>query len=72
MSGTEAKNERTRLLQIAAESKRLARMRTLEVVAAGRIASLEDRDPQRAALQRQMRAASSTLRAAERDHEARR
>jgi hypothetical protein len=49
----------------AAEHKRLARARTLEMVAAGRIASLAD-NPQRAALQRQMRRVSDKLRAAER------
>jgi hypothetical protein len=55
--------------QQAAEHRRLARARTLEMVAAGRIASLADDNPQRAALQRQMRQASDKLRAAERKHE---
>jgi hypothetical protein len=49
-----------------AEHRKLARMRTLEMVASGRIASLPANDSQRAALQRQLRSVSSTLRAAER------
>jgi hypothetical protein len=57
--------------QQAAEHRRLARARTLEMVAAGRIASLADDHPQRAALQRKLRAVSSTLRAAERAHDER-
>jgi hypothetical protein len=64
MPDSESKIERERIL----ESKRLARCRTLEMVAQGKIASLADDNPQRVALQRKMREASSTLRAQERTH----
>jgi hypothetical protein len=43
--------------QIAAEHRQLARMRTHEMVAASKIASLTTTDPQRPLLQRKMREA---------------
>lgn len=51
------------------EHRRLARARTLEALASSKIANLPAASPQRAALQRKMREASSALRAAERKHE---
>jgi hypothetical protein len=57
--------------QQATEHRRLARARTLEFVASSKIASLPATSPQRAALQRKLRAVSSTLRAAERAHDER-
>jgi hypothetical protein len=55
--------------EIAAEHKELARMRTLEFLAKGKLASVPDADPRRAALQRKMRDVSSRLRTLERAHE---
>jgi hypothetical protein len=47
------------------ENKRLARCRTLEMVAAAKIAAVPDNHPRRAELQRKMRALSDKLRARE-------
>jgi hypothetical protein len=66
MADGEAKLERERILQVAAESKRLARARTLEAVAAGRIASLADNHPQRRDMERKLRGIKDNLRAQER------
>jgi hypothetical protein len=50
----------------AAEAKRLARARTLEMVAAGKLANVPESHPQRREMQRAMLNTSSKLRAAER------
>jgi hypothetical protein len=52
--------------QQAAEARALARMRTLEFLAAGRLASLADNNPQRPLLQRKLRDVSSRIRTMER------
>jgi hypothetical protein len=51
------------------EAKRLARCRTLLLVAEGKVNSVPDSHPQRAALQRKLHAIRDRLRVAERDHE---
>jgi hypothetical protein len=54
----------------AIEQRRLARARTLEMVAASKAAAVPDNHPKRAELQRKMRELSAKIRLAERDHEA--
>jgi hypothetical protein len=52
------------------DQRRLARARTLEMVASAKVAAVPDNDPKRAELQRKMRELSAKIRLAERDHEA--
>jgi hypothetical protein len=52
------------------EARRLARCRTLEMVAAAKVASVPDNDPRRLMLQRKLREISAKIRVRERDHEA--
>jgi hypothetical protein len=54
--------------QKAAEAKRLARCRTLVMLAASKIAAAPD--AQRPAMERKLRVVKDKLRAQERDHEA--
>jgi hypothetical protein len=49
------------------EAKRLARCRTLEMVASAKVAAVPDNHPRRAELQRKMRALSDKLRVKERE-----
>jgi hypothetical protein len=52
------------------EARRLARCRTLLLVAEGKVNSVPDSHPRRAAMQRKLRAVKDKLRSQERDHEA--
>jgi hypothetical protein len=52
------------------EAKRLARCRTLLMVAEGKVASVPDNHPRRRDMERKLRVVKDNLRTQERDHEA--